>query len=510
VAELHQRWSGLSNDELAALKIASQDAIGRWVRDRLLHDEQRILRHLLDQAMERVYSANPAEGFYTGGGLHHFDNFDKDDDSRNMTLRDALTRSVNLPFIRLMRDLVHHVTARGDGEHTVPIDDPDDPRRREYLARFADKEGREFLGRFHRQYAGKSPAEIETLLQRNARGTPSGLAAALYGIEPTADTARLRAFIAGRLSTSAPRDAALQALAARHGPDRWSLADRAYLAGVHPLELWVAAHLRAHPNDGWAEVVAASADARQASYEWLFKTRHKSAQDSRIRNLVEFDAFTEIHARWRRLGYPFDALTPSYASALGASGDRPAALAELMGIIINGGLRLPVTRVESLRFASGTPYETHVARQPAAPERVLPVEVADVLRTALIGVVEDGTAKRLKGALVRPDGTPVTIGGKTGTGDQRFDVHGRGGVLISSRVVNRTATLVFLIGDRHFGTLMAYVPEPHAAAYKFTSALPSQLLKALLPALRPLIDGSSCPAGGEHASVVAAAPAVPR
>jgi hypothetical protein len=181
-----------------------------------------------------------------------------------------------------------------------------------------------------------------------------------------------------------------------------------------------------------------------------------------------------------------------------------------MGIIVNGGLRLPVTRVESLRFARGTPYETQLARQPAKAERVMPAEVADVLRTALIGVVEDGTAKRLKGALVRPDGTPVTIGGKTGTGDQRFDVHGRGGVLISSRVVNRTATLAFLIGERHFGTLMAYVPEPHAAAYKFTSALPSQLLKALLPALQPLIDGTGCPAGVETATVAAALPSVAR
>lgn len=510
VAELHHRWSGLSKDGLAALTIPAQDTIGRWAREQLLRDEERSLRHLLDQAMDRVYSASPAEGFYTGGGLHHFDNFDKLDDSRDMTLREALTRSVNLPFIRLMRDLVHHVTARGDGAHTVLIDDPKDPRRREFLARFADKEGREFLGRFHRQYAGKSPAEIETLLQRNARGTPSGLAAALYGMEPTADTARLRAFIAGRLTNSAPSDAALQTLAARHGPDRWSLADRAYLAGVHPLELWVAAHLRAHPQAGWSEVVAASTDARQASYEWLFKTRHKSAQDSRIRNLVELDAFTEIHAAWRRLGYPFDALTPSYASALGASGDRPAALAELMGIIVNGGLRLPVTRVESLRFARGTPYETQLARRPAEAERVMPAEVADVLRAALIGVVEDGTAKRLEGALVRPDGTPVTIGGKTGTGDQRFDVHGRGGVLISSRVVNRTATLVFLIGERHFGTLMAYVPEPHAAAYSFTSALPSQLLKALLPALQPLIDGTGCPAGVEPATFAAAVLSVPR
>ena len=85
----------------------------------------------------------------------------------------------------------------------------------------------------------------------------------------------------------------------------------------------------------------------------------------------------------------------------------------------------------------------------------------------------------------------MEIGGKTGTGDHRFDVHGAGGQLISSRVVNRSATFVFLIGDRYFGTMMAYVQGPHAAKYNFTSALPAQLLKSLAPALLPLL-GTGC------------------
>ena len=61
---------------------------------------------------------------------------------------------------------------------------------------------------------------------------------------------------------------------------------------------------------------------------------------------------------------------------------------------------------------------------------------------------------------MRSDGSVVEIGGKTGTGDHRYDVHGKGGQVISSRVVNRTATFVFLIGDRYFGTVMAYVHGP--------------------------------------------------
>jgi hypothetical protein len=316
----------------------------------------------------------------------------------------------------------------------------------------------------------------------------------LHGLEPDASVDRLGEFIARPLPNADLSDAALQTLRDKFGPGRWSLADRGYLAGMHPLELWLVAYLREHPKATLGEALAAGTEQRQEVYQWLFKSRHKDAQDARIRNLLEVDAFAEIQKAWRRLGYPFESLTPSYASALGASGDRPAALAELMGIVVNRGLRLPVTRVSSLRFARGTPYETHFAPQPTHAERVLQPEIADVVRRALIGVVEGGTAKRLNGALVRRDGSVVEIGGKTGTGDHRFDTYGRGGKLIASRVVNRSATLVFLIGDRYFGTMMAYVHEPYAANYKFTSAMPAQLVKVLTPLLLPLVDGGGCSA----------------
>jgi membrane peptidoglycan carboxypeptidase len=452
---------------------------------------------MLDAAMNRSYSASPHEGFFTGGGLHRFENFDREDDRRTMTVREAFTRSVNLVFIRLMRDVVRHLIARSEGESAALIDDPSNPRRQAYLARFADEEGRKFVARFYSKFAGMPAQDAADLLVRGVRPTPTRLAAAFYGLEPEADADRLGQFIVRHLPSTGLSSKALQALRDRHGPGRWSLADRGYLAGVHPLELWVAAHLRQHPDATLDEAIASSAGQRQDVYRWLFRTRHKGAQDVRIHTLLEADAFAEIQKSWQRLGYPFESLTPSYASALGASGDRPAALAELMGVIVNRGMLLPVTRVASLQFARGTPYETHLAYRPPRAERVLRPEIADVVRRALVGVVEDGTAKRLKGVLVRRDGSVVEIGGKTGTGDHRFDTLGRGGRLLSSRVVNRSATLAFLIGERYFGTMMAYVHEPYAANYKFTSAMPAQLLKALTPALLPLVDGAGCNAAAD-------------
>ena len=62
--------------------------------------------------MERTYSASPQEAFFTGGGLHAFNNFDSKDNGRTMSIREATWRSTNLVFIRLMRDLVRFHQAR--------------------------------------------------------------------------------------------------------------------------------------------------------------------------------------------------------------------------------------------------------------------------------------------------------------------------------------------------------------------------------------------------------------
>jgi membrane peptidoglycan carboxypeptidase len=202
------------------------------------------------------------------------------------------------------------------------------------------------------------------------------------------------------------------------------------------------------------------------------------------------------------MGYPFDSLVPSYATTLGASADRPAALAELMGILVNGGVRKPVERIDSLHFAKDTPYETLVKRANGSTgERVLAPEVARAAVDAIRGVVSDGTAKRAKTAFVQADGKVIALGGKTGTGDQRFDVYAPGGRLVESRYVNRSATFVFNIGERFFGTMTAYVHGPESANYDFTSALPVQLLVTLAPSLMPMIDPNT------PATVVAQAPA---
>jgi len=152
-----------------------------------------------------------------------------------------------------------------------------------------------------------------------------------------------------------------------YGPEAYDLQDRAYILRVDPMELWLVAYLQTHPHPNWRETVAAGAEARQEAYRWLLTSSSVEKQNKRIRIMLEEDAFDLIHQAWQELGYPFDSFVPSYASAIGSSADRPAALAELMGIIVNDGMRLPNRRLEYLRFAENTPFETNFAFVPTAP-----------------------------------------------------------------------------------------------------------------------------------------------
>jgi hypothetical protein len=77
----------------------------------------------------------------------------------------------------------------------------------------------------------------------------------------------------------------------------------------------------------------------------------------------------------------------------------------------------------------------------------------------------------------------MIAGGKTGSGDNRFKSFGRGGGVVSSRAVNRTATFAFYVGNRYFGVISASVLGKQAENYRFTSALPVAILKLLAPAL---------------------------
>lgn len=498
IAKLHQDHVALDPKALAAVEVGPKDRLSRWAVDWLATAKDRSLSAMLEAAMLRTYSASPGESFFTGGGAHVFANFNASDNWRMATLYEALRDSLNLPFIRLMRDIVYHHLYNASNQAADILEDEDHPRRMELLKLFINKEGRQFMRKFYQRHHDKPVAEVLERMAASVSKTAPRLAVIYRSVNPEGGFEDFSAYIVRRLpGASLPADY-LRKLYDRHAPGNYSLADRGYLARLHPLELWVADYLRQNPKATLDQVLDAGAVEREQSYNWLLRNKARRGQNSRIIQLLEAEAFAKIHAQWKRVGFPFETLVPSYATAIGSSGDRPAALAELMGILVNDGRRLPATMLDSVQFAVGSPYEVKLKKQPAAGEQVLAPEIAATARKALALVVSDGTARRIKGTLDEPGQPPLVIGGKTGTGDNRLNTYTRGGGLLASKVTSRTATFVFYLGPRHFGTLTAFVLGPEAGGYKFTSALPTQILKNMAPLLKPVLSGVSaqaCPAG---------------
>jgi membrane peptidoglycan carboxypeptidase len=491
VAELHARYANLSKSELRHRRREAEDRLTAGAIDYLLQTADRSLEAMLAAALERRYSASPNEIFYTGGAPHTFVNFDEDDNRRIMTVREAFQRSVNLPFIRLMRDIVDYHVSRQTARWRAMLSDANDARRQEYLRRFAEWEGGVFLRKFYPRFSGLTTDERLARLAGSVRKNASSLMAAYRFVNGRADAAAAAAWVRRHAPSKGAVRSSFDESYQRYAPDQLSLADRAYVAGVHPLELWLAGYLGEHPAADLAEVYAQSTATRQEAYEWLFRTSSKSAQDLRIRTVLHAEAFGEIHRRWSQLGYPFESLVPSYATAIGSSADNPAALAELMGIIMSDGVRHPAVRITKLHFAKGTPYEHVLARRPAAGRRVLEPAVAQIVRQELVGVVQHGTARRAAGAFDLGKGAQITVGGKTGTGDNRMFASALDRSGGRSEVMNRTAAFVFLIGDRFYGVATAYVSGEAAAEYRFTSALAVQLFRHLALVVQPLVLGTT-------------------
>lgn len=498
VEQLHRQYRGRTPAELEAVRVAPNDHLTQWALTYLASAPDQSLKAMLSAALDRPYSGSPAELFFTAGGRHVFANFERDEDNRVATVRAGFEQSINLVFIRLMRDIENYYKWRVPGALPTVLTNPDDPARERYLRRFADEEGAVFLGRFYAKYRGLDEDQaLETLL-KGRQPTPVRVATIFRFVRPTADYPVFCEFMKAHVPPAELSRHPLERLYAEYAPGKFSLSDSGYLAGVHPLELWLIAYLAQHPEASRSQAIADSAAERQAVYRWLFRPKVRQGQDLRIGILMEQDAFHEIWKAWKALGYPFDSLVPSYATAIGVSGDTPEALAELAGIIVNGGVRYPLETIHQMTFARNTPMETTVSFRPSAGQALLSPEIARLVYDEMLGVVKNGTGRRAWQAFMLPNGGVVPVAGKTGTGDNRFKVFAPGGATVADRAVNRTATFVFIIGDRLFGTVTAFVPGQQAASYKFSSALAVQILKDLAPTLRPLLTDTAPDAPKPH------------
>jgi membrane peptidoglycan carboxypeptidase len=482
VATLHEQLSSVDAGQLQQQAKTARDPITGWAAETLAKNKIN-LDAFLQMALDRKYSASPGEAFFTGAGIHNFQNFDKADNGRILTVREATMRSVNLVYIRLMRDLVRYYQARLPYNTDEILANPDNPTRHRMLQGIADEESKHFLYQAF-MYFSKQPPEkiVETLLGKSFK-SDRHLAILFYAWHHNADEQALTKWLNKYLGTVTPEQT--ERMVKAYSNPRLNLSDYGYLLGMHPLKVWCAGEMVRQSALDWDQLWGESAEARQTASAWLFKTRNRAAQDLRLRIRFEQDAFIRMTPHWKRLAFPFDRLVPSLATAIGSSGDRPEALAQLMGILVNNGVRQQTTRMCELHFAAGTPYETVMSPAESKGVRVMPEAVARAILPVLASVVQNGTAARLAGALKSGD-KPLIVGGKTGSGDNRTDSYGRGGQLLASNPTDRTAVFVFYIEDRFFGVVTAFVPGKEAGSYVFTSSLPVAILKLLAPDINAL------------------------
>jgi membrane peptidoglycan carboxypeptidase len=483
--ELYQEFLPAAANKSFDWQSKPQDPLTIWAMRTIRRHKNISIEDFLNQAISRKYSASPYETFFTGGGIHHFGNFDPRDNKRRISVRNATVRSVNLVYIRLMRDLVRYHKARLPYDAKKVRHNVSHPLRRIFLEASADAEARIYLKRFYRKYVGLTPTAILAKLLKSYKYRDRALTIIFYTWNIGMSSGDLAKWLEDNNENVSKEH--LEKLIRTYNKSYFDLSDYAYLLNKHPLELWVSGELYNDFTVNWGQLLATSEFVRRSSSEWLFKTRNRAAQNRRLAIKIEKDAFNSIAKYWKKVGYPFSSLVPSFATAIGTSADKPEALAELMGIIANNGFRRPGILVKTLKMAENTPYHTVFQRTQEKGEQVIPAPVAKVIRETLQKTVERGTARRIFGAFKIGEELPVVVGGKTGSGDNRIKTFRRGGELMSSTAINRTATFVFFIGDRYYGVITAHVSGPESGDYGFTSSLPVAVLKLLAPSINELL-----------------------
>ena len=500
VEKLYEEHKDKSRSELWRVDTERGDNLEVWVRRQLIYNEGITLDEILENALEKRYSASPYRRYFTGGGMHKFHNFNKSSNGRRYRVEDGLAHSVNLVSINVMKDIVDHY--RWSEVDSSIIEDRDHPKRKAYLDRWVQTDSGVFINSFWNKYEELSGEDILAKVY-GEEGSDNLAALTITYRSITGETEPTQGF-RDYLTATVPEDERDEfpetdeewaELFAEHDATQFNWNERGYVASVHPLELWIAHERFQNPKISREELMKRSDKAIEEAYNWLYKNMDSTRVHDKIYMGLEEDAFKQIHKEWQRLGYPFEEIVPSLATALGSSGDRPEALATLMGIIMNEGLKIEKRRFQSLVFGEGTPYELRFRALEPEKTRVLSPEVARAARRAIERVVERGTARRAGLAYKVPDedgdlvrDRTVRIGGKTGTGDHRQKSFDRWGHVIDEKFVSRSATFVFIKDTKYFGVITIHVEGEESGDYHFTSSMATEIFRQLFPRITNELD----------------------
>ena len=226
-------------------------------------------------------------------------------------MREAFRDSVNLPFVRLMRDVVDYYVRSCRAIRRALLERPEGPAPRAYLERFAARGRRASSSRASTATTrARARAALARLCAARAADAEGASPSASRSLDPERRLRGVRRAAARRCPRRALSDERLRKLYGSTSRTRFSLADRGYLARVHPLELWLVGYLRANPARRSARCSTRAAASARRRYPWLFSRAPRRAgpphpHPARARGVPAHPP------QWKETGYPFESLVPS-------------------------------------------------------------------------------------------------------------------------------------------------------------------------------------------------------
>ena len=195
-----------------------------------------------------------------------------------MSLREATRNSVNLVFIRLMRDIERYYMFHIPGSSANILKDIDDPLREKYLKRFR-RQGRQGIHRaLLPQVQRQDSAGRSTIFSMPASGQPRAGSRQLTvtSIRTSHRRSSRHSWKHACRASEVPGAPAMQSLYDAYAPGKYGLADQGYIAHVHPLELWLVRYLTAHPG---AQLQGRDPGQRRRAHRGLWLAAQYRAQE---------------------------------------------------------------------------------------------------------------------------------------------------------------------------------------------------------------------------------------
>ena len=434
------------------------------------------MKQILAWSMSRRISANPDRKFLTGESWHQFHNYQKSDDQKNPNIWQMTTDSINLSFVRLMRDVVDYYIEQSGYNKIAILTDKNNPVRKKIIDDAVKKEEMFYLNglNFFVERIQDSFSDV-FLMDEKIAGNE--------GVTDKAIIIRARDIIK---QMNLPLDKSVENNVYNHSYKKSGEKYRMLLSWfkriTHYEKKWLLARVRQQHNRDSDLIAIEQTRIIQQTSQWLRSS--KFWIKNTLYTHMERQAFAQgVTPAWKKLGYPFN-VSPSYAVVLGSSGDTPMSLVELAGILLNDGVHEKnISSIERIILAPESEFETpfKIIHQ---QEVIIPRAVAIVARKAMEGVLHKGTA-------IFASRHPLmkyvqSAGAKTGTGDNRYN----------QEPVNRSAAVLSVLdtgeGKAKYAICITMsVTDGDIAHYKFTSKVPVRILSRIADHLSPVIAKKS-------------------